>query len=722
MTNTITFKWNTGNIEIAACAVLDMTAAYLARLVKTATVNSDEVKADLSAYIQSEIDKLNPKRDYDKRTIEQYKKLLSVVAEKKQSKREKAVIRIAKNCSSAMAGKYYGIIHDAEKYYVLDGYRMVRYATPIDGLEDAPCTFDTVKAIGNKSAYSAALVLPTVQEIKADMKIAKLAGTDINHIRVIKTDKRLDCCYDFGYGLPMVNAKYLIDMIEALPDAQAYYNPEHALCNPIYFTDGENDGILLPIRKMQEYESAPTVEEKAVETAVENPIEKPVEAAAPVVKEDPAPVVNEVKEAPEVKDNKPSAVKINQITAALENRQVYGYKPDGNTVVAHRWKVFHLSGNLYLQEPQVDQYKQRFAHLALFFPGVKIGLDIGMLTGWQLDQYSAEDVEKKCGCPTVETFSAMISEQMENDKHIRNTYIAFIKQYDSELAQRMEVYKSDYMKRREKKEAERQAEYMKKQEQARLAREQETAMEIEQAEQAIINGGTIDNAMLDGMCIFLRLFDKYDIDIAIRTRGWIINKLTSVIQKENGGALLTFRRKTKTEKVSRSFVVAYFKLRDMLIKAKQKAEAASVDTVDTVDTAEAEQAAAEKRVEAVAEAVKVNDMDDNKSGVVLRLFKRGFITEDEAKQTLLFPVSVRISTALALPAHEEAVQDTAAPKTIQIAAVIHPAVLRPSARHYRQLFARRRLSARRTIRVYHTELDSTTHVSIMNNAFCLNSS
>lgn len=111
MTNTITFRWNTGKIELAACAVLDMTAAYLARLVKTATVNADEVKAELSAYIQSEIDKLNPKRDYDKRTIEQYKKLLSVVAEKKQSKREKAVIRIAKNCSSAMAGKYYGVIH-----------------------------------------------------------------------------------------------------------------------------------------------------------------------------------------------------------------------------------------------------------------------------------------------------------------------------------------------------------------------------------------------------------------------------------------------------------------------------------------------------------------------------------------------------------------------------------------------------------------------------------
>ena len=275
MTNTITFRWNTGNIEIAACAVLDMSAAYLARLVKTATANADEVKTELSAFIQGEIDKLNPKRDYDKRTIEQYKKLLSVVAEKKLDKREKAAVRIVKNCSPAMSCKYMGIIHDDNKYCILDGYRLVRFSAPVDGIEDAPGTFDTVKAIGDKSKYSAALPLPTVKEIKDDMKLAKLAGTDINHIRITRTGKRIDCNYDFGYGLPMVNAKYLIDMIEALPEAIAYYNPEHALCNPIYFDGGEDDGILLPVRKMQEY--AAPVEEK--------PIEKPVEAAAPVQSE-----------------------------------------------------------------------------------------------------------------------------------------------------------------------------------------------------------------------------------------------------------------------------------------------------------------------------------------------------------------------------------------------------------------------------------------------------
>ena len=55
---TITFRWNTGKIELAAEAVLRMSATQLARLVKTATANAEEVKAELSAYLQGEIDKL----------------------------------------------------------------------------------------------------------------------------------------------------------------------------------------------------------------------------------------------------------------------------------------------------------------------------------------------------------------------------------------------------------------------------------------------------------------------------------------------------------------------------------------------------------------------------------------------------------------------------------------------------------------------------------------
>ena len=549
MTNTITFKWNTGNIEIAACAVLDMTATQLKALVKTATANAEEVKNQIAEYIQSEIDKLNPKSEYDKKMIAQYNKLISAACgERRQTAQEKAISRIMKNCSAAMADKYMGVIHDADMYCVLDGFRLVRYTAPIENMPTAAQTFDTNRAIGDKSRYNIKLALPTVKELKSDMKIAKLSGMDVNRIHVIRKGKRLDFGYDFGYGMPMVNAKWLIDMIEALPDADAYavdsINP-----NPVYFTDGDNDGILLPIRKMQEYESAPTVEEKAVETAVEKPIEKPVEAAAPVVKEDP-----------EVKDNKPSAANVPTVKNLSQFKKAisagYAFK-----IIKHYIKP-ELSGQI--RKPNKVQ---------------------------------------------TNAFYSVVYGEPNNPVSLAN----------------------------------------------------------------------------DGKGYYLNYGKAGDWDFT-------------------GDTIMMYAGGNPVWEIT--FDLSY-------------AEAAPVDTIDT---AEVEQAAAEKRIEAVADAVKVNDMDDNKSGVVLRLFKRGFITEDEAKQTLLFPVSVRISTALALPAHEEATQDTAAPETIQISVVIHPAVLRPSARHYRQLSARRRLSTRHTIRVYHTEPDSTTHVSIMNNAFCLNSS
>ena len=148
-------------------------------------------------------------------------------------------------------------------------------------------------------------------------------------------------------------------------------------------------------------------------------------------------------------------MKINQIEANLENKQVYGYKRDGDTVTAHRWKVFHLSGNLYLQEPQADKYGQRYTHIALFFPNVKIGLDIGMLSGWQLDQYSAEDVERRISFTTVEAFRDIINAQMTNGEHIKDSYIAFVRQYDEAQADKMQSYKKGW---RECKERERQVE------------------------------------------------------------------------------------------------------------------------------------------------------------------------------------------------------------------------------------------------------------------------
>jgi hypothetical protein len=374
------------------------------------------------------------------------------------------------------------------------------------------------------------------------MKIAKLSGQDVNNIRVIKTGKRLDFRYDFGYGLPMVNAKYLIDMIEALPDAQAYYNPEHALCNPIYFDGGEDDGILLPVRKMQEY-------------------------AAPV---------EEVKEDPTV------------------------------------------------EKPVSEAEKE----------------------------LEAERERRRC---------------MAEQEHV--------------------------------------------------AQENEIADELAKAEQKIISSGYIENKNLYGKCIFLRLFDKYNIKVPIRSRGWIIDKLKSVTQYENGSANISRWATRKNEKISQGFWDAYVELRGILIEtnAEAKTEANTDHVEETVDTA------AIDRV--VAVAIAVNDGAHDLKAIVdyLHMYGNDVITEDEAKDALL-----RYTVPLALPAHVEATQVDESVCSVSSVIVIHPTVLRRSGRHYKSKFTRRckKLSAMRnkTMTLYHTEPDSTTRLNMMNNAFFLNSS
>lgn len=55
--------------------------------------------------------------------------------------------------------------------------------------------------------------------------------------------------YDFGAGLPLVNAEYLLDLLELFPDCEIYAheNPVY----PIYFKSAAGEAVLCPIRKRE---------------------------------------------------------------------------------------------------------------------------------------------------------------------------------------------------------------------------------------------------------------------------------------------------------------------------------------------------------------------------------------------------------------------------------------------------------------------------------------
>lgn len=126
------------------------------------------------------------------------------------------------------------------KQYLTDGYRMVRYAEalPLPEAEGAEGLERNMTDAAMQSGQP--LDLPSIADIKAEIAAHKAKHADI------PAKRRPACMWDFGEGLPAVNAQYLIDMMQALPDAKATWTKA---TSPIYFTDSINDGILLPIRK-----------------------------------------------------------------------------------------------------------------------------------------------------------------------------------------------------------------------------------------------------------------------------------------------------------------------------------------------------------------------------------------------------------------------------------------------------------------------------------------
>lgn len=115
---------------------------------------------------------------------------------------------------------------------VCDGYRAVRLVSPVDGLKEASGM--DLSAVFPASLWNWELMaLPSPGELRA--AIAEQKG------RTVKI-------YDFGEGMPKVNAQYLKDILDILPDAVAYRDPESPN-SPIVFISDAGDALLLPVRK-----------------------------------------------------------------------------------------------------------------------------------------------------------------------------------------------------------------------------------------------------------------------------------------------------------------------------------------------------------------------------------------------------------------------------------------------------------------------------------------
>ena len=149
------------------------------------------------------------------------------------------------------------VTHYAQEYddgtqCVMDGYHAVKFAAknklPLEPMPESirKCNnlFPIDECIPRNNNYE--VELPSISDLKSYIKIKKAEN------KVIKSfNSRTAVAYDFGEGLPLVNAEYLLDIMECLPEAKAYLNGDYKDKRAIYFTDGENEGVLMPCNKAE---------------------------------------------------------------------------------------------------------------------------------------------------------------------------------------------------------------------------------------------------------------------------------------------------------------------------------------------------------------------------------------------------------------------------------------------------------------------------------------
>ena len=164
-----------------------------------------------------------------------------------------AAIRRIGRASASKQGKlrphFAGAFLDEQgRQCITDGFTLLRLNKPSNALQWAPQpndphVYDTIPELLNADGATVTLNLPTAAEVRA--KIA----SDKAKFKASSPPKyeSFSTCFSWGDGLPLVNALYLLDILEALPGCTAACRPGELSC--VYFHSSDGDALIMPIRR-----------------------------------------------------------------------------------------------------------------------------------------------------------------------------------------------------------------------------------------------------------------------------------------------------------------------------------------------------------------------------------------------------------------------------------------------------------------------------------------
>lgn len=171
------------------------------------------------------------------------------IASKKTTKSVfRGVNNIYKAADASSRDAYKGAWYDKEARQCLcDGYRAVRLnpAFSVSSIPAAPKDMertDMETLFSHCYEYEASLPLPRLEDVNRRIKEERARR------KTERYKKDTPITYDFGEGLPLMNAAYLCDMLNIFDDCtEAKWSGRTNA--PIYFKGKAGDGIVLPVRK-----------------------------------------------------------------------------------------------------------------------------------------------------------------------------------------------------------------------------------------------------------------------------------------------------------------------------------------------------------------------------------------------------------------------------------------------------------------------------------------
>lgn len=167
------------------------------------------------------------------------------------NKLAKAIFKSASTNRSEMM-QYANTVNGVQ--YVLDGYRIAGFYNALDlpewsDTKDPRPFYDIAKILDNvEYDDEAPLELPTVSELKTEIKLAKA-----------KNPKKHCFIWKFENG-PAVNAQFLLDFMQAYTDMRIYASAINKLTYPLYIESEYGMGILLPIKCTDEMRTGLSVQ------------------------------------------------------------------------------------------------------------------------------------------------------------------------------------------------------------------------------------------------------------------------------------------------------------------------------------------------------------------------------------------------------------------------------------------------------------------------------